>query len=268
MGKLCGTLFVFNGNKFDYCFKEAIQCLLEFCDYVVVAAGGDDGTLEDILSMNEFDINKFTLSSPSVKSWSSDNMKVIEITQEEWDSQHGKEKLAYFTNIAIQTADKLGFEYQFNLQADEILSERSYTEVRLAVQGGAESYFCKRINLWQSPYLQLDVPHNRKPCSTEIVRLAKTRYRSVDDAESLGVPVIDTYFMNGIHIWHYGFVRKKEVMKSKIINMQESVFGVDHDKKLDECDVFNSKLWFDGDDLKPIDYPHPKIMKEWIKTRP
>ena len=57
-------------------------------------------------------------------------------------------------------------------------------------------------------------------------------------------------------------------MKAKIINMQTNVFGMEHDKKLDQCEIFNPKLWFDGDDLEVIHSPHPKIMKEWVKTRP
>ncbi len=250
MGKLAGTLFVYNGNKFDYCFKESIQCLLEFCDYVIVAAGGDDNTLNDVLEIK------------------SDKLKVIEITQSHWDSQHGKEKLNYFTNICITEAEKLGYEYQFNLQADEILHEKSYSEIREAIETVSDGYMCTRINLWQSPYLQLNVPQERKPCNTSVIRLAKTKFLSVDDAENIGVPFVNYFFENEIQIWHYGFVRKKEVMKSKIINMQEVVFLTDHDKKLDNSDIFDSTLWFSGSDLKIIDYPHPKIMKEWILGRP
>lgn len=247
---LAGTLFIFNGNRYDYCFKEAIQCLLEFCDHVVVAAGGDDRTLNDVLSI------------------ASDRLTVIKISQETWDAEHGKEKLNYFTNVAIQHAEGLGYEYQFNLQADEILHEKSYAEIRKAIESGADGYLCKRINLWQSPYLQLDVPQERKPCSTEIIRLTKTKYRSVDDAENIAVPLADRYYENGIRIYHMGFVRKREVMKVKIINMQCNVFGMaDYDKKLNESDIFNPNLWFDGDDLKPIDEPLPKLIKNWAKER-
>lgn len=250
MGKLAGTLFVFNGHKFDYCFMEAIKCLIEFCDYVIVVAGGDDGTYENVCTL------------------SGENIKIIKITQEEWDAHHGKEKLSYFTNIAIQEADRMGFEYQFNLQADEIVHEKSYGEIRKAVGLGANAYFCTRINLWESPYLKLNVPQERKPCSTEIVRLAKVCYRSYDDAENIAAHDPDVYFLNGIRIYHMGFVRKQEVMKSKIINMQCNVFGMaDYDKKLDQSDTFNPKLWFDGDDLEVIDEPLPKIIQEWAKQR-
>ena len=112
------------------------------------------------------------------------------------------------------------------------------------------------------------MPQERKPCSTEIIRLARTHYRSYGDAESLAVDNSNTAYMNGIVIWHYGFVRKKEVMKDKIINMQCRVFDMEHyDNKLDQSEVFNSELWFKGDDLKPIKEPHPAIIQKWILGR-
>lgn len=253
MDKLCGTLFVYNGNKFDYCFKEAIICLFQFCDHVVIAAGGEDGTFEDVIEICE----KYP-----------DMANVIKITNEEWEAQKGKEKLNYFTNIAIEYADRVGFQYQFNLQADEIVHENSYKAIRAAVLSGSEGYMCRRVNLWASPYMQLNVPHNRLPCSNYVIRLAKSRYRSYDDAESLAVNNVNTDMADIIRMYHMGFVRKREVMKSKIINMQEGVFGVDHDPKLDQEELFNPDLWFDPqNDLKPIDEPLPEIIKDWAKER-
>lgn len=248
--KLAGTLFIRNGIQFDYCYLESIKCLQEFCDHLfVVDAGSDDGTYESILNIQD------------------EKMTVIHCVNQ-WDEINGKEKLSHFTNIAIESAQNAGYEYQFNIQGDEILSEKSYKYIRTIIESGCESFMCKRINLWCNPNMQLKVPLNRMPCSTEIVRLAKTKYRSWDDAENIKCDEVNTSYTNLIEIWHYGFVRKKDVMKSKVINMQENVFGIDHDPKLDGSDVFIPERWFSKEDLKPIDKPHPKIMSEWIKTRP
>jgi len=250
---LAGVLFVYRGNMFDYCYKEAIQCLIECTDHVFVAAGGDDETLEDIIKAF-MPIGKVT---------------IIPISKENWESQSGKEKLSYFTNICIEAAQEAGYEYQLNIQADEVLHEKSYSEIRKAIDAGFEGYMSKRINLWQSPYLQLDVPQERKPCSTLIIRLAKTCYRSVDDAENIGVPAVDTYFENGIRIYHMGFVRKREIMPNKIRHIQQQVFGMEHaDSKLEGMDIFDPTKWFDPlNDLKPIDEPLPKLIKIWAKER-
>ena len=251
--KIAGVLFVYRGNMFDYCYLEAIKCLTECTNHVFVAAGGDDNTLEDILKVYSGD----------------ENVTIIPIAKEIWESQHGKEKLNYFTNICIEAAEKAGYEYQLNIQADEILHEKSYPEIRKAVITGFDGYMSTRINLWHSPYLQLDVPQERKPCSTSIIRLTKTRYRSVDDAENIAVPLVNTYFEEGIRIYHMGFVRKREIMPSKIRHIQQQVFGMEHaDSKLDGMEIFDPTKWFDPlTDLKPINEPLPKLIQQWAKER-
>ena len=251
MGKtLAGTLFVYRGRVFDYCFIESIQSLLECCDRVFVVAGGDDNTCEEILD---------TIHS--------ERLIVKRLSDDEWNSQKGSQKLSYFTNMAIDMAERDGYRYQYNQQADEILSEQSYEKITDAIAGNEDAYFATRINLWKDPFHALEVPQERKPVSTHIIRIAKTKYRSVGDAESLGVPYASPVFIDGIKIIHYGFVRKKDVMKKKVIHIQEEVFGMDHDKKLDVSDVFQPELWFSDEDLIPFN-EHPKLISEWIKSRP
>lgn len=249
---LGGSIFVRNGVKYDYCFKESILSLLEFCDEVsCVVVEGEDET-EDIIRKLESENKK---------------LKVTYLPQSEWDSQQGKaqSKLCYFTDIAIS---KLTTDYNFYQQADEIMHESCYSKIREVIKSGEPAYFCTRINLWQSPYLQLNVPQNRKPCSSEIIRLAKTEYRSYGDAESLAVPTADYSCVNDIRMYHMGFVRDRRIMKAKVINMQEGVFEMgSHDVKLDGSDIFQPELWFSKEDLRPIDEPLPALIKDWAKQR-
>ena len=249
MKKLAGTLMIHDGEKFDYCYKEAIQCLLEFCDHVYVCdAGSTDGTSE-ILE---------TIDSPKLTILRRDN--------EEWMGRQGREKLNFFTNVAIEQAQKDGYEYQFNLQADEIVTPDSYEFIRLAIAEGKEAYLCRRINLWASPYLQLNVPHHRKPCSTEIVRLTKTCYRSYGDAESVAAPFVDNY-ASLIKIFHMGFVRFRDKMVDKCVHIQRDVFLIEPDKKLEGMIEFDPWKWFDETDLIPIEQPLPPLIEEWAKQR-
>lgn len=252
MKRLAGVLFVYNGQIYDYNYLETIKCLHECTDHVFIVAGGEDETIDNIMG-GIFNDGRYTL---------------MIIMEAHWRGERGKEKLSYFTNIGIQAAEQAGYEYVLQIQADEVLHENSYGIIRKVIQSGCEGFMCKRINLWQDTFHQLNVPIERMPCSTEIVRLAKTKYRSWDDAENIRCDDVNESYTNMIEIWHYGFIRDKKIMKDKVINMQENVFGIDHDPKLDNADEFKPDRWFSKSDLQLIRKQHPKIMSEWIKTRP
>jgi hypothetical protein len=257
MGRtLGGSLFIRNGDKYDYCYLQSIECLLQFCDKVVVCVvpTGEDG---DWTTYNT--INKFGDQIASGK------LYVRVMDDEHWKRMgfQTKHRLSIFTNYAIEMLDT---DYVFNLQGDEIVDPSSYESIRLAVQEGYDGYLCKRINLWGSPYTQLNVAHHRKPCSTEIVRLAKTCYRAYDDAESLAAPWVDRD-ADKIKIWHMGFVRKREVHPAKIREMQGNIFKCGVDSKLEGMEVFDPLKWFGPDDLIPIEGELPPLIRQWAKER-
>lgn len=248
---LGGFAFIREGIKYDYCFKESITSLCECCDRVsiIYPTGAEDGT-------------HAALSALTAKYWK--KLEVYFMDPIMWGDMKGKTKLANFQNIAAMMLDT---DYQFLLQGDEVLTEESYDGIRCAMETDGEGFLCNRVNLWGSPNTMLNVPLNRMPCSVQVLRLTKMGYWCYDDGESIAAPA-NADFLDKIKIIHYGFVRKKEVMKSKIINMQQGVFAMEnYDAKLDQCDVFDSKLWFDGPDLAPIDFEHPAIMKKWVSER-
>lgn len=245
---LGGLLFIRNGLEFDYCFQEAIHSLQALCDKVVVLdAGSTDGTAE------------------IVQKYEDQNTMVVCLGEDEWHKQQGREKLAYFQNLALSFLDT---DYYFLLQGDEILHEDSFPSVRKAIDKGVEAFYCSRINLWRDCNNYINVEPEKQPCSINVIRLAKTKYKSVGDGESVEA-IADVSFLPDIRIYHYGFVRTKEVMKKKVINMQEDVFQLGyHDPKLDKSDTFDSELWFRGNELSPITEQHPKFIQEWVKSRP
>lgn len=246
---LGGCLFVRNAELYDYCYKETITSLCQLCDEVsVVGIPGEDKTIDGLYGLQK----------------RHSNLMITIISEEIWNGVQGKEKLAVFQNIATEG---LNTDYQFLCQADEIPHEKSYPFIREAIESSKEAYMVSRINLWRSPYTYLNVPHDRKPCSTQVIRLAKTNYRSIDDGESIDAQCVMDY-VDKIKIYHFGYVRKREVMKAKVINMQEAVFGMEHDTKLDGSDLFQPDLWFDPKtDLSIIDEPLPEIMKDWAAQR-
>jgi glycosyltransferase involved in cell wall biosynthesis len=248
---LGGSQFCRNAITYDYCFLESIENLLAFCDKVsVVDAGSTDGTdiiLHDLEAKHK-------------------NLSVLYLEPEAWEKTKGmgREKLCVFTDMAIERLDT---DYNYYQQSDEITHEKSFDAIRKAMEVNAESYMISRINLWATPYLKLNVPQNRLPCSTQIIRLAKTKYRSIGDAESLNAQCIMDY-VDEIRMYHMGFVRKREVMKEKIINMQCGVFEMEHyDDKLDKSEYFNPYAYFEEKDLAPISEPLPNIIQHWAFER-
>lgn len=251
---LGGATFVWRGNDQDYNYRETIACLCELCDEVVIAAGGPDGTFWDCVTFTD-----------SLKQFHHKRIIVTEISQRMWDSQQGREKLSYFSNLAIE---KLHTDYVFYLQCDEILHEDSFPYVRMAIETGKEAFFMRRLNLWRDPGHMLNVPQDRKPCSTEVIRLAKTKYRCVDDAESLGVP--ECYVLGDIDsmmIYHMGFIRDGKKMLVKVKHMLTEVFGWSNDTRAENCDKFEPSRFFSDDDIVPIPRQLPKFIQKWCEER-
>lgn len=247
MDKLTGVTWAYNAISQDYCLTESVASLKEFCDEVIVLdAGSTDGTSE------------------LIKTFQDKQTRIILCDNEEWKSQHGKEKLSYFSNKALK---EVNTEWQYYQQADEITSEASYPFIRNAMEQNANGYLISRINLWSSPYKRLNVPLDRMPCSPEVIRLTKQGYLAYDDAENLGCVAASDY-VKLIRMYHMGFVREKKAHRYKIIHMQKEVFQfADYDQKLNQCETFDPSLWFSEDDLVDISEPLPRLIREWAKQR-
>lgn len=245
--RLGGTQFVIDAVKYDYSFVESINSMKEFCDEIVVLdAGSKDGTVEVLKTLED------------------EKTKIIYLDREEWDSLHGWAKLNHFSNKAIA---ELTTEWNFYQQADEVVHERCYGAIREAVDhGDAEAYLVERINLWNTPFQQLNVIGNRNPCSTQVIRLAKSQYMTGGDAENIHAQASSAY-VDKIRMYHFGFVRDRRVHADKIRNMQGKVFECGVDNKLEGMTIFDPTKWFSDTDLVPVPEPLPRIMQKWALER-
>jgi len=253
MKKLGGCLFVWNGISQDYNFRESMQCLLDLCDNVVVLAGGNDGTksaVEELIHSNAIG-----------------HCELFEITYSDWNAQMGRQKLSYFQNVAMGILEANGCDWTVLLQADEIIYPRSFPVIREAIEHDVEAYVCKRYNAWRDPLSMLNVIQERKPCSTEVIRLAKSHCRSYDDGEHVASNSVHVFGReDAIEIYHAGYIRDpvKHVVKAK--NMLVDIFGLGMDSRIGE--VFDwSKFPFQGDDIVPIPGPLPVYIREWCADR-
>lgn len=233
---------------YDYCFEAAIKSLQAFCQHVfIVYVESDDNTLDVLNTLGD------------------GKTSVITCRKEDWNNHEGRTKLSAFTNVGIEQAQKEDYEYQFNLQADEVVEPQSIPYILQAVELGEEGYYVTRYNLWADETKMLSVPQSRKPVSTQIGRLTKTNYRSVDDAESCLAPC-SLDFINLINVWHFGFIRDNTKHIAKIKEMQKNIFQFDnYDSRADLKPEFDWKDWgFTENDLIKIHKPLPIYAKNWV----
>lgn len=249
---LSGVSFVWRGNSQDYNYRETCHCLAELCDEVVFAAGGDDNTFEDLYAY--IVENKWT------------HIKLIPITQEMWDSVQGREKLSVFQNVVIEQASG---DWICLIQADEVLYPESFPHIRAAINiPGTEAYMMKRYHVWRDPLHRLELPQERKPASTEVIRLARNHARCFDDGESLGNIAVANMYITEEHIaiYHAGYVRDSKKMAIKARHMIVDIFGMEMDSRIGS-DFDHSKFGFAEEEIVPVPLPVPKFIRNWLKER-
>ena len=251
MKKLGGVQFVRNAIIQDYCLKESLSSLLAVCDKVyIVDAGSTDGTQDLIASI------------------SNEHLTMITTEDDAWESVDGPIKLAYFANIAMDYAQRRGMDYLLYVQSDEVVHEDSFNNIRDAVEHGAEAYVFNRYNLFKDPYHMLNVAQERKPCSTEVIRLAKARYRAYSDGEHLMVDHVSQFkSLNSIELFHAGFVRDPKKHLVKIKHMLTEVFKMGMDVRAENCEEFQWDRFFREEDLISIPKKLPIFLQQWAKDR-
>jgi hypothetical protein len=249
--QLAGVCFVRHATLLDYCIEASINSMKAFCDHVFVTyiESDEDNTLEVLKGMVD------------------EKLTILTCTNEQWQEQKGKTKLAFFQNVSIEYAEKQGYEYVLLCQADECISEDSIPYIKQAIALGEEAYFVSRYNMWGSTTTMLNVRQNRKPCSTVCNRLTKSSFRSVDDGESIATNTASLDFINLIQIFHVGFIRNPTKHIAKIKEIQQNIFGMSYDSRADLKPEFDWKDWgFTYQDLISIPKPLPKYLDNWIEN--
>ena len=248
MKKIAGVAFIRLGVKLGYCFESSINSMKACCDHVFVTyiESGEDNTLEVLKGMVD------------------EKLTILICTDEQWQQHKGKEKISFFQNTSIDYAKKAGYEYVLLVQCDESIHEDSIPHIKQAIELGEESYYVTRHNMWADAEHMLNVPQSRKPVSTVVNRLAKAKYYSYDDGESLYAPA-NPDFINKIEIFHVGFIRDNKKHIAKIKEIQQNIFQIEYDKRADLKEEFDWKDWgFTDADLVPIHKPLPIYLKDWI----
>lgn len=256
--RLGGSLFVRNAVELDYCVAEAASSLAAICDDVVVLdCQSTDETLDVLYEAR--------------KEWP--NLRVIE--GGDWDCAPDYTRLSILADVA---KSHLRTDWHFCLQADEVLHEDDFPAIRAATsQGLWDSFMCRRINFFgdTNHHVRFDIRAGDKPVSDVIFRLAKIKYGSFMDGETLKVNPATTSgeYLDKIRIFHYGFVRDEDRHVDKILSMQSWFWGPASRpddraiKAKEEGRAFDWREYKSRDLLCEFRGTHPRFAEKWVLAR-
>lgn len=252
MPTLGGSIFTHNVMQFDYCFRESIACLADFCDSVVVLdAESTDGTLDAL--------REIAAANPIIK--------LVEGAV--WNCAPKHERLRVLAN---QAASHLTTDWHFMLQADEVIHEASFPVIRaLTFQSKYRTFAARRFNLYGDFDHYVSLRSACKPCNDAPIRLGQAGIPAMGDAESLDMQACSWAEVDKIQIFHYGLVRKSSALMDKIVDMQEWFHGPGAADprvvKMKAEGAFDPFKIIPRTELDRLAVSHPKYMGDWIKER-
>lgn len=245
--KVSGFTIIRNGEKFDYPFIESIRSVLPLCDVMIVAVGNsDDNTLEMVKK----------IGSPKIK-----------IIQTVWDDnlREGGRVLAVETDKA-KAALPEDTDWAFYIQGDEVLHEQDYPIIRKAMEENlndqrVDGLLFDHLNFYGS----FDYIADSRKWTYQQIRIIRNHPDILSFRDAI------SFMKNGkrlkvkkipVTVYHYGWVKKPEVMQQKI----ETFNKMWHDdnwmeKNVTKVDAFDfSKI----DSLSRFTGTHPAVMHNRI----
>ena len=238
MKHLAGLIVTHQCEEFDYCYREAIQSLIDTCDEVIVVDGKSTDGTRDVLATYE-----------------RINVKVIDA---DWNPVPGT-RGAWLADLYNLAKEKASCPFTIGLQADEVLHEIDREEIRR----WKEQTSLRRLNFWK------DAQHflpNGAVCGSRVFRFGNGRTRFSGDAESMdpSVPRKNSQ----VCIFHYGFLRRTTALIDKCISFETEVLG-EHNELFDRMKTEGRRPFdeFYGDGLLPYEGSHPKYAQMWLEDR-
>jgi len=250
--KITGFTFIRNAVKFDYPVVEAIKSILPLCDDFVVAVGNSDDNTEGLIQ-------------------SIDNKK-IKIINTVWDDspemKRGGRVFASETNKAFRAVTE-DSDWAFYIQGDEVVHEKYLDTIRSGMEKwnddkNVDGLLFRYLHFYGS-YDYIGISQRWYRNEIRIIRNDKSIY-SYRDAQGfrkgqnikLNVKPIDAY------IYHYGWVKKPDVMMDKIKNASSFYEDISWIREVTKAQEFN---YASIDALRLFDGTHPAVLKDHIDRK-
>lgn len=246
--KVSGITFIRNAVRFDYPVLESICSLLPLVDELIIVLGRSEDTTESLIK---------SIDNPKVK-----------IVDSVWDDTvEGGRVLALETNKGIEQVSE-DSDWIFYLQADEILHEKDYREIRKEMQANllnqkVEGLLFAYIHFY-GHYSYIGDSRRWYQNEVRIIRNLKglTSYKDAQgfrlNNRKLKVKKINA------EIYHYGWVKnpKYQMEKQKHFNLlwhsEEEV-----KKMVQEANEYD---YSNIDSLSLFGGSHPTVMESRIKN--
>ncbi|MBN1107915.1 MAG: hypothetical protein JXR66_09985 [Bacteroidales bacterium] len=250
--KVSGFTFIRNAVKFDYPVAEAIMSILPLCDDFYVAAGNSEDNTEEL-----------------VKSIDREKIKIIRTT---WDDspemKKGGKVFASETDKAFRAIPG-DSDWAFYIQGDEVVHEKYLDTIRAAMEKWkddrqVDGLLFNYLHFYGS-YDYVGVSQRWYRREIRIIRNDKSIYSYRDaqgfrkgENKKLNVKPVDAYF------YHYGWVKKPEMMMNKIRNTSTFYEDIPWIQKMTRGSVYDySRI----DALKIFEGTHPAVMAGHIKRK-
>lgn len=245
-----GAVCIRNGFELDYPFKEAIESLLPVCDEVCVCDGeSTDGTQEYL------------------REWKRREPK-LNLCVYPWPVPKGDSD--FWVTLLNYARQHLKTYWHFQLDADEVLHEKSYPTIREFCKRNRRSAIVTRWNFWK------DHKHTIPDgfcCGKHVIRLGPTHiWMASDGSHPLGADMASMSEMTDIEIFHVGFIRKPKAFFSKEKLLQGYFFNT-YDPRLEKAETFEGN-WMEmpgvtgwEDRVDEFGGTYPEVLKPWLKER-
>jgi hypothetical protein len=251
--KVTGFTFIRNAVKFDYPVTEAIRSILPLCNDFIVAVGNSDDDTETLIQ-------------------SVDKQK-IRIVKTSWDDspemKKGGKVFASETNKAFKAVPD-DTDWAFYIQGDEVIHEKYLDAIHAAMEKWkgdqrVDGLLFKYLHFYGS-YDYVGISQRWYRNEIRVIRNNKSiySYRDAqgfrkDDNKKLDVKPVDAF------VYHYGWVKKPEVMLDKIKNASTYYEDI---KWIQEVGKGRQSFDYSSiDALKLFDGTHPAVMADHIRRK-
>ena len=247
---ISGFTFIRNALKYDYPVVEAIRSVLQLCDEFVVAVGNsEDGTRQLIESIGD------------------PRIRIIDTV---WDDslREGGRVLAIETDKAFDAVSS-GSDWLFYIQADEVLHEKYYDQVRSAMQQylhvpEVEGLLFNYLHFYGS----YDYVGNSRAWYRREIRIVRNdrQIRSYQDAQGFRKAgrKLNVARVNA-EIYHYGWVKPPALQQAKQENFNRYWHN---DQWMDKKVAKTTEFDYSGiDSLARFTGEHPQVMRERIARK-